>query len=356
MVFAPLTRRKPSFRTEASSGARVSAPRSILCNLLPFDRFAQLSELSVSLRSAVACLSSFSTEQLPQVCREGWGDPPGPILVGKGDERILQFSILPIDSQISKHRIQLDISPYLWVESFTSNKSQPQKPMKIKMLPLTIAMLGSLALPASGYILVPNGDFSLGNEGWAQNGGGVVQRPADTFPTGGNPGGYAIVTPSDGTVVDVEEVWGILVGPALNPNNASGPGWDLSLFGLKGGDSITVRWDSINLGVGNTGPTAGAVGGMKIEGWANNAIVGETSGDRFVPTIGTGATWESYSTTWTLPANAQQLVLVPLWAGGVNRSTVGFDNVGVVPEPSTYALLALGAAGLGAHLVRRRRR
>jgi hypothetical protein len=56
MVFAPLTRRKHSLRTEALSG------RSILCYLLAFDRFAQLSELSVSLRSAVACSSSFSTE------------------------------------------------------------------------------------------------------------------------------------------------------------------------------------------------------------------------------------------------------------------------------------------------------
>ena len=219
--------------------------------------------------------------------------------------------------------------------------------MKNKILPLTLAVLGCLALPASGYILVPNGDFSLGNQGWAQNGGEVVQRPADTFPTGGNPGGYGIVTPSAG--------WGILVGPVTQPGSVSGPGWDLSLFGLTGGSSITVRWDSINLGVGNTGPTAGAVGGMKIEGWANGAPVGD-SGERFVSPIGTGATWQSYSTTWTLPANAQQLLVVPLWAGGANASTVGFDNVGVVPEPSTYALLALGAAGLGAHLVRRRRR
>ena len=62
MVFAPLTRRKHSLRTEALSGERVSAPRSILFHLIPFDRFAQLSELSVSLRSAVACLYFFSGE------------------------------------------------------------------------------------------------------------------------------------------------------------------------------------------------------------------------------------------------------------------------------------------------------
>jgi hypothetical protein len=35
---------------------------------------------------------------------------------------------------------------------------------------------------------------------------------------------------------------------------------------------------------------------------------------------------------------------------------LGFNNLSVVPEPSTYALLALSAAGLGAHVIRRRRR
>ena len=44
---------------------------------------------------------------------------------------------------------------------------------------------------------------------------------------------------------------------------------------------------------------------------------------------------------------------VAFWA---SAGAPGIDDVTVVPEPSTYALLVLGAAGAGAHLIRRRRR
>jgi hypothetical protein len=44
---------------------------------------------------------------------------------------------------------------------------------------------------------------------------------------------------------------------------------------------------------------------------------------------------------------------VAFWA---SSGAPGIDDVTVVPEPSTYALLGLSAAGLGAHVARRRRR
>ncbi len=217
--------------------------------------------------------------------------------------------------------------------------------MKIKILTLTLAVLGCLALPASAIILIPNGDFSNGSTGWVDvSGGGTV--PATTFATGGNPGGYATITPNGG--------WGILVSPT-EPGNAGG-GVPISSLSLTAGGPVTFTFDSKII----SGASAGPVGannnaaGFKWEAWGNNAILGNTGDQRF-SLIGDGTTWQTYTYNWTLPAGTDKLIFVPL-ANYTAGSVVGVDNVGVVPEPSTYALLALGAAGLGGHLIRRRRR
>lgn len=46
-----------------------------------------------------------------------------------------------------------------------------------------------------------------------------------------------------------------------------------------------------------------------------------------------------------------------IWAAdSAQLAAAGSATVDAIPEPSTYAMLALGAAGLGAHIIRRRRR
>ena len=207
--------------------------------------------------------------------------------------------------------------------------------MKNRLLITTVALLGFMANSISAAILIPNGDFSNGSENWLKVSGGG-EGPADTFPTGGNPGGYGSITPVGG--------WGILVSPTVA--GASGGGVPIASLSLTAGGPVTFTYDSINLS------GAGPVGGFKWEAWGNNALVGNT-GETFPTLIGDGSTWQTYTYNWTLPALTDKIIFVPLWAGGGNASTIGVDNVGVVPEPSSALLL--GLFGLG-FLARRTRR
>ena len=207
--------------------------------------------------------------------------------------------------------------------------------MKNKILPLTLAMIGCLALPASAQILIPNGDFSAGGTGWAESSGGgaVTFSYPSTGGVGG--GGYGQIDAGDGA-------WAVLVSPP--EVGVGGGGWPVATVGVTPGISNTFTLDLKTF-------AGSANGGMKVEAWGGNTLLGN-SGDQ--KPLGAAYTdWTTFNFNWFVPLATEKMIFVPLW--GAN-STVGFDKVGVVPEPSTYALLAIGAAGLGTHLVRRRRR
>ncbi|MDB4504533.1 PEP-CTERM sorting domain-containing protein [Akkermansiaceae bacterium] len=199
---------------------------------------------------------------------------------------------------------------------------------------ITTAVCAMASMANATLVLVTNGDFEAGASNWGNfaSGGTVVSFPA----TGGNTGGF-------GKVDNTAGAWGGgLVSPAdfEFPGNTGIP---LASMGLVAGETYTFQMDMINL-------AGDGLGGVKFESWGAAMI--SNTGD--VPASGQSSSWATYTWDYTIDAAATSIKIVPLLTGGSNNaggsinSSIGFDNVGVnvVPEPSGFALAALGALGL----------
>ena len=199
----------------------------------------------------------------------------------------------------------------------------------MKKLTLSIAILAMVGVASAS--LVPNGDFeTAGGVHWSSfaSAGAVISFPT----TGGNSGGYGVV---DNTAGD----WGGgLVSPA-DFEYAGNTGIPLATLGLTAGETYTFQMDMINLA--GTG-----VGGVKFESWGAAHI--SNSGD--LPASGQSASWATYSWEYTIDAAATSIKIVPLitpnYAQPDVHSSIGFDNVGVIPEPATLGLLGLVGGGM----------
>ena len=194
----------------------------------------------------------------------------------------------------------------------------------MKKLTLVAAFVAMAGL-ASAAILIPDGDFEQADHVpyWTFASAG----PGLTYNTsGGNGGGYASIDATAGE-------WAVLVAPP-EPGNAGG-GIPISYFGgaVVAGSTSTFTIDLKTL-------SGTAAGGMKVEAWAGNALLGFEP-DNLAPSA--SATWQTHTFDWLVPAGTEKLIFVPVW--GAN-SDIGYDNVGVVPEPATFGLLGLAGAAL----------
>ena len=209
----------------------------------------------------------------------------------------------------------------------------------MKKLTLSLAIL-AMAGVAGAAILVPNGDFETAitdfgtDANWRTDGGewGIGGYTPTYQATGGSGdnGGYAQI-----------ESWGDNWSIFVNPVDAgdAGGGIPIADLGVTAGTTETFTIDLKNFA--GTNP-----GGLKVEAWrADNTLAGYMPDNR--PAAGS-ATWMTHTFDWEVPADATKLIFVPVW--GAN-STVGFDNVGVVPEPATFGLLGLASAAM--YVVRR---
>jgi len=202
----------------------------------------------------------------------------------------------------------------------------------MKKLTLSLAIL-AMAGMASAALLVPNGDFETAitdfgtDANWRTDGGewGAGGYTPSYHATGGNGGGYAQI-----------ESWGDNWSIFVNPVTAGldGGGIPLAALGVTAGNTETFTFDMKNFA--GTNP-----GGLKVEAWrADNTLAGYLPDWR--PALAT-TEWVTQTVDWTVPADATKLIFVPVW--GAN-STVGFDNIGVVPEPATFGLLGLAGAAV----------
>lgn len=208
----------------------------------------------------------------------------------------------------------------------------------MKKLTLSLAIL-AMAGVAGAAILVPNGDFETAitdfgtDANWRTDGGewGVGGYTPSYQATGGSGdnGGYAQL-----------ESWGDNWSIFVNPVDAgdAGGGIPIADLGVTAGATETFTFDMKNFA--GTNP-----GGLKVEAWGGNALIGYLPDWR--PATASTA-WQTYEVDWDVPAGTEKLIFVPVWGAD---STVGFDNVGVVPEPATFGLI--GLAGAAMFVVRR---
>jgi hypothetical protein len=182
-------------------------------------------------------------------------------------------------------------------------------------------------------------------------GGTAIGNPSfGIFSSGNNAATMTALRPFTGGGLTAGQSFGVTIGNTLTIGNPGNIGLSL----MSGG---SARWTLKFVGGGtewqlNDGGSDFGAG----QAYAANTPLSLTftynGGSSYSYTFGTGS-----GNNFTAAADISNLDGVQFFSvnqgGGEN---MGINNLSVVPEPSTYALLALSAVAFGGYVARRRRR
>lgn len=185
----------------------------------------------------------------------------------------------------------------------------------LALVAFTSAVLSGSAAAA----LVPNGDFANpAGDAWEEVSDGGTY--AYDYPSsGGNPDGHGIINNSDGG--GGFGIWVANAGGVLT----------LDSLGLTAGESYVFSQDMRVVSGEN-------IGGFKVDFFTGTDGAGST-GELYPSMIGDGSSWETYRFVVTIPAAADGIKVVPLWAPD---SSIAYDNIGYDPTPIVAPLIPNG--------------
>ena len=254
----------------------------------------------------------------------------------------------------------------------------------MKKLLLSSLAAATLAVGSNAYALIASDNASNYGSGWTNGSDGGTGFQPWSLSSGAGTGsaGWFIGDPSSGGIGGMSATsFGLYAntngtGAYVNADRA----FDSA---MSVGDVLSFQW-SINYDSGTDGNKGfnlytGGVGGTQLINVNNAGSSAITLGGNDIGfAYGTNAmTWTftltdattlavtatartnggaSFSTNVTVSAAPDSFRFYASQMQAGDQAQPYFNNLSVVPEPSTYALLAMSAAGMAGYVIRRRRR